>query len=56
MSTSEDNIVMVWQPTARVWAAETVKVDEKELEEDEMDVEDDAAGNAERPAKIETDE
>jgi histone-binding protein RBBP4 len=32
-STSEDNIVMVWQPTMRVWAGEEVKVDEKELED-----------------------
>ncbi|KAJ7610895.1 WD40 repeat-like protein [Roridomyces roridus] len=31
-SASEDNIVMVWQPTARVWAGDAVKVDEKELE------------------------
>ncbi|KAJ7361348.1 WD40 repeat-like protein [Mycena albidolilacea] len=32
-STSEDNIVMVWQPTMRVWAGDAVKIDEKELEE-----------------------
>jgi len=32
-STSEDNVVMVWQPTMRVWAGEAVKVDEKELED-----------------------
>jgi histone-binding protein RBBP4 len=42
VSTSEDNIVMVWQPTARVWAADEVKVDEKELESDAMDVEETA--------------
>jgi histone-binding protein RBBP4 len=32
-STSEDNVVMVWQPTMRVWAGEEVKIDEKELED-----------------------
>lgn len=32
-STSEDNIVMVWQPTMRVWAGDEVKVDAKELED-----------------------
>lgn len=32
-STSEDNVVMVWQPTMRVWAGEEVKVDDKELED-----------------------
>ena len=32
-STSEDNILMVWQPTAHIWAADTVKIDERELEE-----------------------
>ena len=31
-STSEDNIVMVWQPTMRVWAGDEIRVDEKELE------------------------
>ncbi|KAJ7269351.1 histone acetyltransferase type B subunit 2 [Mycena haematopus] len=35
-STSEDNIVMVWQPTMRVWAGDAVKIDEKELEADAM--------------------
>ena len=34
-STSEDNIVMVWQPTMRVWAGDEVKIDEKELEDPE---------------------
>lgn len=38
-STSEDNVVMVWQPTMRVWAGDEVKIDEKELEGDAMDVE-----------------
>lgn len=38
-STSEDNIVMVWQPTMRVWAGDEVKIDERELEGDAMDVE-----------------
>ncbi|KAJ7204412.1 WD40 repeat-like protein [Mycena pura] len=35
-STSEDNIVMVWQPTMRIWAGDAVKIDEKELEGDAM--------------------
>jgi len=33
---------MVWQPTMRVWAGDEVKVDEKELEGDAMDL--DSAG------------
>ncbi|KAF8899258.1 histone acetyltransferase type B subunit 2 [Infundibulicybe gibba] len=36
-STSEDNIVMVWQPTMRIWAGDEIKVDEKELEGDAME-------------------
>lgn len=36
-SASEDNIVMVWQPTMRVWAGDEVKVDEKELEGEAME-------------------
>lgn len=36
-STSEDNIIMVWQPTMRIWAADEVKVDERELEPDAME-------------------
>ncbi|KAF9011159.1 histone acetyltransferase type B subunit 2 [Cyathus striatus] len=36
-STSEDNVVMVWQPTMRIWAGDEVKVDEKELEPDAME-------------------
>jgi histone-binding protein RBBP4 len=36
-SVSEDNIVMVWQPTMRVWAGDEVKIDEKELEGDAME-------------------
>ncbi|TDL20887.1 WD40 repeat-like protein [Rickenella mellea] len=36
-SVSEDNIVMVWQPSMRVWAGEDVRVDEKELEGDAME-------------------
>ncbi|KAJ6623045.1 histone acetyltransferase type B subunit 2 [Mycena sp. CBHHK59/15] len=36
-SASEDNIVMVWQPTMRVWAGDAVKIDEKELEVDAME-------------------
>jgi histone-binding protein RBBP4 len=37
-STSEDNIIMVWQPTMRIWAADNVKIAENELE-DAMDIE-----------------
>lgn len=38
-STAEDNVLMVWQPTMRVWAADRVDVDPGELEEGEaMDV------------------
>ncbi|KAJ3823862.1 WD40 repeat-like protein [Lentinula raphanica] len=36
-SASEDNVVMVWQPTMRVWAGEQVKIDAKELEDDTME-------------------
>ncbi|KAJ2920616.1 hypothetical protein H1R20_g16479, partial [Candolleomyces eurysporus] len=36
-SVSEDNVVMVWQPTMRVWAGEDVRIDEKELESDSME-------------------
>ncbi|KAF7797167.1 hypothetical protein EIP86_008359 [Pleurotus ostreatoroseus] len=32
-STSEDNIVMVWQPTMRIWAGDEIKIDPKELED-----------------------
>jgi len=45
-SASEDNVVQVWQPTMRVWAGDEVKVDEKELEADEMEgVESTASGS-----------
>lgn len=36
-SISEDNIVMIWQPTMRIWASDAVKVDPKELEDDAME-------------------
>ncbi|KAI0639912.1 histone acetyltransferase type B subunit 2 [Trametes polyzona] len=36
-STSEDNIVMIWQPTMRIWAGDDVKIDEKELEGEAME-------------------
>ncbi|KAI0375504.1 histone acetyltransferase type B subunit 2 [Pilatotrama ljubarskyi] len=36
-STSEDNIVMIWQPTMRIWAGDAVKIDEKELEGEAME-------------------
>jgi len=32
-SVSEDNVLMVWQPSRRIWAGEDVEVDERELEE-----------------------
>jgi len=35
-SVSEDNVVMVWQPTQRVWAGDDVPIDDKELENDTM--------------------
>ncbi|EIN14368.1 WD40 repeat-like protein [Punctularia strigosozonata HHB-11173 SS5] len=38
-STSEDNVLMVWQPTMRIWAADQVEIEPKELETDAMDVE-----------------
>ena len=37
VSTSEDNVVMVWQPTMHVWAGEEVHVEEKQLETEEME-------------------
>lgn len=37
VSASEDNVVMVWQPTMRIWAGDQVKIDEKELESDAME-------------------
>ena len=36
-SASEDNVLMVWQPSRRIWAGEDIEVDEKELEEDAME-------------------
>ncbi|KAI9057017.1 histone acetyltransferase type B subunit 2 [Trametes sanguinea] len=36
-STSEDNIIMIWQPTMRIWAGDEVKIDEKELEGEAME-------------------
>lgn len=36
-SISEDNVLMIWQPTMRVWAGDAVKIDEKELENDAME-------------------
>ena len=37
VSASEDNVVMIWQPTMRIWAGDDVKIDEKELESDAME-------------------
>lgn len=52
---SEDNVVMVWQPTMRVWAGEEVKIDERELESDGMEgVESHAAGAAAAKARAST--
>ena len=31
-SVSEDNIVMAWSPSMRIWAADEVKVDADQLE------------------------
>ncbi|KAH7930459.1 WD40 repeat-like protein [Leucogyrophana mollusca] len=36
-TTSEDNVVMIWQPTMRIWAGDEVKIDEKELEGEAME-------------------
>ena len=36
-SVSEDNVVMVWQPSRRIWAGEDLEVDERELEGDAME-------------------
>ncbi|KIJ53655.1 hypothetical protein M422DRAFT_58500 [Sphaerobolus stellatus SS14] len=36
-SASEDNVVMVWAPSMRVWAGEEVKVEEAELESYDME-------------------
>lgn len=44
-SASEDNVVMVWQPTMRVWAGDEVKVEEKELENDAMEGVESTAGD-----------
>jgi hypothetical protein len=57
-STSEDNVVMVWQPTMRVWAGDEVRIDERELEgdamegiEETMEVEPQAEAEAEKRAE-----
>ncbi|KAF9270853.1 histone acetyltransferase type B subunit 2 [Marasmius fiardii PR-910] len=44
-SVSEDNVVMVWQPTMRVWAGPEVKVDPNELEADAMEGIETSGGN-----------
>jgi histone-binding protein RBBP4 len=36
-STSEDNVVMVWQPTMHVWAGEDMKVSQEQLEVEPME-------------------
>ncbi|KAL0568163.1 Histone acetyltransferase type B subunit 2 [Marasmius crinis-equi] len=36
-SVSEDNVVMIWQPTMRIWAGPEVKIDVNELEENGME-------------------
>ncbi|OSX66981.1 hypothetical protein POSPLADRAFT_1063874 [Postia placenta MAD-698-R-SB12] len=57
-SASEDNIIMVWQPTMHVWAGDTVKIDERELEEpmegieSTADAEDDAGPSGEGGSDI----
>nr|GAT59830.1 WD40 repeat-like protein [Mycena chlorophos] len=45
VSTSEDNIVMVWQPTMRIWAGDAVNIDERELEDDAMEGIEQAGGS-----------
>lgn len=35
-SVSEDNVVMVWQPTQRVWAGDDLIIEEHELESNAM--------------------
>lgn len=42
-SASEDNVVMVWSPSMRVWAGDEVKVEESELEVDMEGVEEGGA-------------
>ncbi|KAI9513126.1 WD40-repeat-containing domain protein [Russula earlei] len=37
VSTSEDNVVMVWQPTMHVWAGDEVHIEEKQLESEQME-------------------
>ena len=52
-STSEDNIIMVWQPTMRIWAGDEVRIDEKELEGEAMEgieTAGDAVGTAAGPS------
>jgi histone-binding protein RBBP4 len=49
-SVSEDNIVMVWQPTMRIWAGDEVKIDEKELESDAMEGVESTTGDKGRAA------
>lgn len=49
-SASEDNVVMVWQPTMRVWAGEEVSVGHGELEPDDMDVDQGRMGPGKRGA------
>ena len=47
VSTSEDNVVMVWQPTMHVWAGEEVHVEEKQLETEDMEgIENTGAGGS----------
>lgn len=42
-SASEDNVVMVWAPSMRVWAGEEIKVEEAELEQPMEGVEEESA-------------
>ncbi|KZS93318.1 WD40 repeat-like protein [Sistotremastrum niveocremeum HHB9708] len=42
-SASEDNVVMVWSPSMRVWAGDEVKVEESELEVDMEGIEEGGA-------------
>ena len=36
-SVSEDNVLMIWQPSRRIWAGEDLEIDERELESDAME-------------------
>lgn len=49
-SVSEDNVVMVWQPTQRVWAGDETKIEDSELEADAMEGVESTSASATGPA------